>query len=110
MAWSPDVVSSVLAFAGAGIAEDVSRGRDLAERQCASCHAIGETNASPNRLAPPFRSLYRQYPVDALQPAFLKGLEVDHRDIPRFILTPTELTDIIAFLHDLTPCDRQRVA
>src|SRR3546814_12269580 len=91
-------------FRSAGSAEEVSRGRDLAERRCASCHAIGETNASPNRLAPPFRSLYRQHPVDALQPAFLKGLEVDHRDMLRFILTPQEVTDIIAFLHDLNPC------
>src|SRR3546814_16744964 len=98
------LLTGSFAFAAAGSAEEVSRGRDLAERRCASCHAIGETNASPNRLAPPFRSLYRQYPVDALQPAFLKGLEVDHRDMPRFILTPQEVTDIIAFLHDLTPC------
>src|SRR3546814_14825008 len=72
--------------------------------RCASFHASGENNASPHRSAPPFRSLYRQYPVDALQPAFLKGLEVDHRDMPRFILTPQEGTDIIAFLHDLNSC------
>src|SRR3546814_13780462 len=98
------LLTGSVAFAAAGSAEEVSRGRDLAERRCASCHAIGETNASPNRLAPPFRSLYRQYPVDALQPAFLKGLEVDHRDMPRFILTTQEVTDIIPFLHDLNPC------
>src|SRR3546814_16892971 len=71
------LLTGSVAFAAAGSAEEVSRGRDLAERRCASCHAIGETNASPNRLAPPFRSLYRLYPVDALQPAFLTGLEVD---------------------------------
>ena len=91
-------------FAAASDAGEVSQGRELAERRCASCHAIGETNASPNRLAPPLRNLYRQYPVDALQPAFLKGLEVGHRDMPRFVLTPQEVTDIIAFLHELNPC------
>ena len=91
-------------FAAASDAGEVSQGRELAERRCASCHAIGETNASPNVLAPPFRNLYRQYPVDALRPAFLKGLEVGHRDMPRFVLTPQEVTDIIAFLHELNPC------
>src|SRR3546814_11064906 len=82
------LLTGSVAFAAAGSAEEVSRGRDLAARRCASCHAIGATNASPNRLAPPFRSLYRPYPVDALQPAFLTVLEVDHRDMPSFILPP----------------------
>ncbi|MCF8706312.1 c-type cytochrome [Rhizorhapis sp. SPR117] len=107
--WKEAIAISLLltgaaTFAAAGSAGEVSRGHDLAERRCASCHSIGETNASPNRLAPPLRNLYRQYPVDALQPAFLNGLEVGHRDMPRFILTPQEVTDIIAFLHDLNPC------
>lgn len=107
--WKEAIAISLLltgasTFAAARDAGEVSRGRDLAERRCASCHAIGETNASPNRLAPPFRNLYRQYPVDALQPAFLKGLEVGHRDMPRFILRPQEVTGIIAFLQDLNPC------
>ena len=74
-------------FAAAGHAGEIDRGRALAERQCARCHAIGDTGASPVALAPPFRALYRRYPVDALRPAFLRGLEVGHRDMPRFVLS-----------------------
>lgn len=95
--------ASVAATVDAG---NISRGRELAERRCASCHAIGETDASPNVLAPPLRNLYRQYPVDALRPAFLNGLEVGHPDMPRFVLAPQEVTDILAFLHDLDPCGK----
>ncbi|KKW91739.1 c-type cytochrome [Sphingobium chungbukense] len=99
-------LAGVATMTAAGNAGDVSRGRELAERCCASCHAIGEADKSPDPLAPPFRNLYRQYPVDALQPAFLKGLEVGHRNMPRFVLSPQEVTDIIAFLHDLNPCGK----
>src|SRR3546814_18798316 len=94
------LLTGSVALAAAGSAEEVSRGRDLAELRCASCHAIGETNASPNRLAPPSRSLDRQYPVAALQPALLKGLAVDHPDMPRFILTQQEGTAINSVLQD----------
>src|SRR3546814_815617 len=97
---------SAATMAAAGNAGDVSRGRELAERRCASCHATGEAGNSPDPLAPPFRNLYRQYPVDALRPALLKGLEVGHRNMPRFVLSAQEVTDIIAFLHDLDPCGK----
>lgn len=100
------LLTGFVGFAAAGTAGEITRGRQLVEQRCASCHAIGETNASPNTLAPPFRDLYRRYPVDALRPAFLKGMEVGHRDMPRFVLAPQEITDIIAFLHDLNPCGK----
>jgi mono/diheme cytochrome c family protein len=96
-------------FAAAGhgaTTSAIDRGRALAERQCARCHAIGETGASPLAPAPPFRILYRRYPVDALRPAFLRGLEVGHRDMPRFVLSPGEVTDLIAFLDDIDPCSK----
>jgi len=35
------------------------RGRTLAERMCAQCHAIGRTGASPHVGAPAFRALNR---------------------------------------------------
>lgn len=93
-------------FATAGHAGEIDRGRALAERQCARCHAIGDSGASPLALAPPFRTVYRRYPIDALRPAFLHGLEVGHRDMPRFVLSPEEVTDIIAFLGHLDPCGK----
>jgi len=81
-------------------------GHRLAEQKCASCHAIGEAGSSPNPIAPPFRAIHRRYPVDALRRSFLRGLEVGHRDMPRFVLSPQEITDIIAYLRDLDPCGK----
>lgn len=93
-------------IAGLGTAAQAGVGQALAKQKCASCHAIGEDDSSPNPNAPPFRSLHRRYPVDALREAFLKGLEVGHRDMPTFILTPQEITNIISFLRDFDPCGK----
>lgn len=100
------MLAGLAGFSAAGHAGEIDRGRALAERQCARCHAIDDTGASPVALAPPFRTLYRRYPVDALRPAFLRGLEVGHRDMPRFVLSSEEVADIIAFLDDLDPCSK----
>lgn len=91
-------------IASLSTAAQAGAGRQLAKQKCASCHAIGEDDSSSNPNAPPFRALHRRYPVDAVREAFLKGLEVGHRDMPTFILTPQEITDIISFLRDLDPC------
>ena len=93
-------------IAGLSTAAQADSGRQLAKQKCASCHAIGEDDSSSNPNAPPFRSLHRRYPVDALRKAFLQGLQVGHRDMPKFILTPQEITDMISFLRDLDPCGK----
>ncbi|MET0314430.1 MAG: c-type cytochrome, partial [Hansschlegelia sp.] len=42
------------------------RGLTFAKANCASCHAIGRTGASPLKIAPPFRTLHERYPVEML--------------------------------------------
>ena len=81
-------------------------GGQLAEQKCAGCHAIGETGASPNPRAPALRDLYRRYPVDGLREAFAQGMEVGHRDMPRFVLTPGEIDKLVDYLRSLNPCQR----
>ena len=100
------LVAVFIAVAGFSSEAQAGAGRKLAEQKCARCHAIGEADSSPNPIAPPFRSIHRRYPVDALRQSFLRGLEVGHRDMPRFVLKPQEITDIIAYLRDLDPCGK----
>jgi len=80
--------------------------RELTDRRCGGCHAIGLDGASPHPDAPPLRDLFKRYPVYALEGAFLQGLEVGHRDMPRFILEPDETVAIISYLDSLNPCAR----
>lgn len=42
--------------------------------------------------------------VDALRESFLKGLQVGHRNMPLFKLTPEEINEIVGYLEDLNPC------
>jgi mono/diheme cytochrome c family protein len=81
-------------------------GEQLAARKCAGCHAIGERDSSANVNAPALRDLYRRYPVDGLRGAFANGMEVGHRDMPRFTFTPNEIDQLVDYLRSLNPCGK----
>jgi len=59
-------------------------GQALLERMCARCHAVGTTGTSPNKLAPPFRSLGENKLYD---PDFLVRLQEGYSSIHRFMPT-----------------------
>ncbi len=83
--------------------EQIARGRAIAERHCAQCHAVGETDESPVGEAPAFRDLGRAYPVDDLGEALAEGLVTGHDDMPEFVL---EGNDVEAFLDYLGAIQR----
>jgi mono/diheme cytochrome c family protein len=77
------------------------RGRALAQADCARCHAIGRTGASPLRLAPPFRTLHERYPVDDLAEALTEGIRTGHPSMPEFRFAPDQAEALIAYLKTL---------
>lgn len=69
---------------------------------CAACHAIGVRGASPDRNAPPFRSLARKYPLENLQEGFAEGIFVGHSDgMPTFRLSPEQIQDFLNYLRSI---------
>jgi len=80
---------------------EISAGRDIAQSNCARCHAVGRTGVSPLKDAPPFRSLHNRYPVDMLAEALAEGIVVGHPEMPRFVLEPDQITALIAYLKSL---------
>lgn len=76
----------------------VERGRMLASTECARCHAVGRSGASPLPQAPPFRSLHRRYPVDELGEALTEGIRTGHPSMPEFRFDPDEAEALIAYL------------
>jgi mono/diheme cytochrome c family protein len=60
------------------------KGRALAERMCAQCHAIGRRGKSPHAAAPPFRDLGRRIDLDSFVDRLRDRLMVDHPDMPTF--------------------------
>jgi cytochrome c len=92
-----------LALTGPALAWDraVQRGATIARTDCARCHAVERTGASPLRIAPPFRELHTRYPVENLGEARAEGIRTGHPSMPEFRFDPDEAAALIAYLKSL---------
>jgi cytochrome c len=98
------IAAAVLACgltAGAAQAASVSHGRQIAQRNCAMCHAIGPTGQSRNRVAPPFRTLSQRYPIEMLAEALAEGMLTGHPEMPEFRFEPPAIQDLIAYIESV---------
>lgn len=92
---------SAMAFGQAANAQDLKRGEALLARNCASCHAVGRTGDSPQKLAPTFRSLGQRYPIESLEEALGEGIMSGHPDMPEFSFDAADVGAIIAYLKSI---------
>ena len=79
----------------------VQRGFVFIKTNCSRCHAIDRVSPSPLKVAPPFRTLHRRYPIDSLAEALAEGIITGHPTMPEFKLDPGQITDVLAYLHTL---------
>lgn len=80
----------------------VAAGRDVAEKQCASCHAIDRTSASPNRSAPPLRDVLAVNDPDRLAYRFIDAMRVGHDEMPLFDFDVRSADALIAFIQSIS--------
>jgi mono/diheme cytochrome c family protein len=60
-------------------------GKEMLQKLCAGCHSVGRTGASPNRLAPPFRSFSETKLYDSdFKQRLQDGLTSIHPFMPTF--------------------------
>jgi cytochrome c len=100
----PAIVAAALVVAAiqpAHAAEDLKRGESLLARDCGRCHAVGRTGDSADKEAPPFRSLGKRYPIEALEEALGEGLMSGHPDMPEFKYDADDVGGIIAYLKSI---------
>jgi cytochrome c len=92
-----------MALHGPAVAASASeqRGQFFARTNCAKCHAIDKVSESPLRIAPPFRTLHRRYPIEALEEAFAEGISTGHPTMPEYQLAPDQINDLLAFMRTL---------
>ena len=104
------ILALALAGCASGLAQEsgaaapgpnLEAGRHIAETRCATCHAIGAQGASHHPMAPPFRTLSRDYPVNALEEAFAEGILVGHPDMPEFRFEPAQIDDLLAYIESV---------
>lgn len=81
----------------------IAYGRALVEANCAACHGIGAADGSHHPDAPPFRTLWERYPIDALEESFVEGITTGHPDMPQFTATPQQIAAIIDYIASLQP-------
>lgn len=77
------------------------RGFQFVSTNCSPCHAVGRYGDSPLAIAPPFRTLHENYPVEDLAEALAEGIVVGHPSMPQFQLDPDQVNDVIAYLKSL---------
>lgn len=78
----------------------VSDGRDIAEAQCAACHAVGPYGESPNPQAPHFRTLLSRYHAEVLEQELIEGIRVAH-PMPEFQLNPQGVDALILYMQSI---------
>ena len=84
-----------------GASPSEMRGQFFARTNCARCHSIDKVTASPLKLAPPFRSLHKRYPIESLAEAFAEGISTGHPSMPEFQLDADQINDLLSFMQTL---------
>src|SRR5215207_10195018 len=79
----------------------VERGKTFAINNCARCHSIDRVTQSPLKIAPPFRTLHKRYPVESLAEALAEGIQTGHPTMPEFQLDPDQINDLLSYLKSL---------
>jgi cytochrome c len=77
------------------------RGKTFAVANCARCHAVDRVSSSPLKIAPPFRTLHKRYPIETLAEALAEGIQTGHPTMPEFQLDPDQIHDLLSYLKTL---------
>jgi mono/diheme cytochrome c family protein len=77
------------------------RGKTFALNNCAKCHSVDRASPSPLKIAPPFRTLHKRYPIETIGEALAEGISTGHPTMPAFRLDPDQIGDLLAYLKTL---------
>jgi mono/diheme cytochrome c family protein len=76
----------------------IAQGRQIAVRNCSSCHAIDRRSTSPKPGVPPLRDVLALYEADNLAYRLIEGMRVGHDDMPLFDLDVRTADALIAYI------------
>jgi cytochrome c len=94
------VLGPASALAAEGASSEIN-GKALLEKNCARCHSIEATGASPLKGAPPLREVYLKYPIEMLQYDLAEGFGSKHRDMPQIQFSSEQADAILEYLGSL---------
>ena len=92
---------------GAADPELVADGRRIAERECASCHAVDQGSPSPPQGAPPLRDLLALNDPDRLAYRLIDVVRMGHDDMPVFDFDVRSADALIAYLGSISGAEQR---
>lgn len=79
----------------------IAAGGDIAQDQCAVCHAIGTATRSPRPDAPPFNTVLARYDEKNLARGLIEGVKIGHETMPNFQFNPKAADALLAYLESI---------
>ena len=96
--FSASLITMLFLAAFPAVAQNILAGQALSEKLCARCHAINPGQKSKHALAPTFPDIANRYSVWGLQEALAEGIVVGHVDMPKFVFSPTDINNMLAYM------------
>jgi mono/diheme cytochrome c family protein len=82
--------------------DDVAAGKIIAQRECASCHAIDAYSTSRNLSAPPLREVLAINDPDFLAYRFIDAMRVGHDEMPLFDFDVRSADALVAYIKSIS--------
>jgi cytochrome c len=80
-----------------------TRGSVVAERACASCHAVAIVGDSPNPNALPFRDIRIRYNTISLERELARIAKGGHFEMPPSAIAEADIPEVAAYIETLSP-------
>jgi len=89
-------------FADGRVDEEQRNGKEMLQKMCARCHAVGKTGASPNKLAPTFRSFSENKLYDSdFRERLQNGLTSIHPFMPTFHFNRDDAEEVLNYMKSI---------
>ena len=90
-------------------AEEHRNGKAMLQQLCARCHSVGKTGASPNGLAPPFRSFSETKLYDSdFTKRLQDGLTSIHPFMPTFRFNREDAEEVVNYMKSIQERSRPK--
>jgi mono/diheme cytochrome c family protein len=96
------VLATAVTHVGVHASELAVRGSAIAAETCGKCHAVGVDDASPQKIAPPFRTFGEDHPIPMLVDALKTGIVGGHEEMPMFDLGREGVEALVAYIDSVT--------
>jgi mono/diheme cytochrome c family protein len=82
--------------------DQIAAGKIIAQRECASCHAIDAYTSSKNPSAPPLREVLAVNDSEFLAYRFIEAMRIGHDEMPLFDFDVRSADALIAYIKSIS--------